>query len=479
MSDRPVLRIRAPGNRAAERRYVFDVVFAEWLGIDHELVFDGGSNVRVALAGDPGESLITFPDVFFAARDEDWLTSRSLPARPLAHVALDPIPSSMWGASQARPADHAPAASIPVLYGVAAPGGPASHATDAGAEFSVDVFGSIFFLLTRYEEAVLRERDIHDRFPSSASSAAAEGFLGRPVVDEYVDVLWMSMSQLWPTLARRPSTFRLQLTHDVDYILASRRRRAVLGDLIVRHDSGLALRRLRAVYDGWGGRFDRDPYDTFGLLMDISERHGLRSVFYFMAGNKIGDVDFRYESSDRAVAGVLGRIHERGHEIGLHASYLSFRSTARIRSEFDALKDACRAVGFDQPTWGIRQHYLRFENPVTWRSQDEAGLDHDSTIGWADQIGFRAGTCREYPVFDLPQRQQLRLRERPLIIMDGALLAYVARDLEDAASRSRAVVDHCRRHGGDAVLLFHNHTVALMRNHRFYGDLVDELIRPT
>lgn len=479
MSDRPVLRIHTPGNRAAERRYVFDVVFTEWLGLDYDLVLDNGSNVRVSLAGDPHGSCITFPDIFFAVSDEDWLTLRSLPGRPLTHVALDPIPSSISGATPGRSADHAPAASLPVLYGVAAPAGLTWHATEAGADFSVDVFGSIFFLLTGYEEAILTERDSHDRFPSAASLAAAEGFLGRPLVDDYVDVLWMSVSQLWPTLARRPSTFRLQLTHDVDYILASQRRRAVLGDLIVRHDSGLALRRLRAVYDAWSGRFDRDPFDTFDLLMDISERHGLRSVFNFMAGNKVGEVDFRYDISDRRVAGVLRRIHERGHEIGLHASYLSFRSAERIRSEFDALKQACRAVGFDQPTWGVRQHYLRFENPLTWRSQDQAGLDHDSTIGWADQIGFRAGTCREYPVFDLLQRQQLRIRERPLIIMDGALFTYVARDMEDAGSRSRAVVDHCRSHGGDAVLLFHNHTLGQMRKRRFYDELVAELIEPT
>jgi peptidoglycan/xylan/chitin deacetylase (PgdA/CDA1 family) len=473
-----VLRIRAPSNRAAERRFVFDVVFAEWLGIDIDVAFDDGSNVRVGLAGDPAGSCITFPDVLFATREEDWLTSRSLPSRPLTHLALEPIISSSSGSNLAGQPKEVPAASIPVLYGVTAPHGAIARATDAGADFSVDVFGSIFFLLTRYEEAVLTDRDEHDRFPSGASVAAAEGFLGRALVDEYLDLLWMSLSRLWPALARRPSRFRLKLTHDVDYLLASTRRRAVLGDLIVRHDPGLAVRRLRAVYDAQSGRFDRDPFDTFDLLMDISERHGLTSVFYFMAGNKVGDVDFRYEISDSKVAAVLRRVHDRGHEIGLHASYLSFRSTEVIRSEFDALKQACQAVGIEQPAWGIRQHYLRFENPLTWRSQDEAGFDHDSTVGWADQIGFRAGTSREYPVFDLVRRQQLRLRERPLIIMDGALLAFVARDLEDAASRSRVVVDHCRRHGGDAVLLFHNHTLGQARHRRFYGDLVGELAGP-
>ncbi len=478
MGDRPVLRICTPGNRAAERRYLFDVVFAEWLGIDYDLEFDDGLNVRVGLVGDLRGSRITFPDVFFAAREEDWLTARSMPRRPLTHVALDPVTSSTSGATPRRPADDSPAVSIPVLYGVTAPSGRAWHATDAGAEFSVDIFGSIFFLLTRYEEAVLPHRDKHERFDSSASLAVAEGFLGRPLVDDYVEVLWTSLSHLWPTLERRPSTLRLRLTHDIDELWAARRRRAVLGDLIVRHDPSLAARRLRAIWDAQIGRFDRDPFGTFDLLMDISERHGLRSVFYFLAGNKVGDVDFRYDLSDRRVGGMLRRIHERGHEVGLHGSYLSFRSAARIRFEFEALKQACRAVGFDQPTWGIRQHYLRFENPLTWRSQDQAGLDHDSTIGWADRIGFRAGTSREYPVFDLLERQQLRLRERPLLIMDVALLIDVAYDLDAAGSRTRALIGQCRRHGGDAVLLFHTETFGQAHHRLFYRDLVDELTRP-
>jgi len=477
VSDRPVLRICTRGNRAAERRYLFDVVFAEWLGIDYDLEFDDGPNVRVGLVGDPQGSRITFPDVLFAAREEDWLTLRSLPRRPLSHLVLDPGESLTSGATPERQADRSPAASIPVLYGVTAPGGRAWYATDAGAEFSVDIFGSIFFLLTRYEEAVLPHRDTNERFDSSASLAVAEGFLGRPLVDDYVEVLWTSLSRLWPTLARRPSSFRLRLTHDTDELWAARRRRAVLGDLIVRHDPSLAARRLRAICDAQIGRFDRDPFDTFDLLMDISERHGLRSAFYFLAGSKVGDVDFRYDISDRRVAGVLRRIHERGHEVGLHGSYLSFRSAASIRFESEALKQACRAVGFDQPSWGIRQHYLRFENPLTWRSQDQAGLDHDSTIGWADQIGFRAGTNREYPVFDLLERQKLRLRERPLLIMDVALLKSVGRDLDDASSRTRALIGQCRRHGGDAVLLFHTETLGQTHHRLFYRDLVDELTR--
>jgi peptidoglycan/xylan/chitin deacetylase (PgdA/CDA1 family) len=209
--------------------------------------------------------------------------------------------------------------------------------------------------------------------------------------------------------------------------------------------------------------------------MDTSERHGLQSTFYFMAGDAANDIDGQYRLSDPPVARLLRQIHDRGHAIGLHTTYGSYRSTERIRGEFDALTAACRAVGFDQPTWGVRQHFLRFENPQTWRSQEAAGLDHDSTLGFADRVGFRAGTCREYPLFDLLDRRALRLRERPLLVMDATFSGYMNIELDAAATRTRAIVDACRRHRGDAVLLFHNSSLSGARQRAHYIELVERL----
>ena len=53
-----------------------------------------------------------------------------------------------------------------------------------------DLLGSAFYILTRTEEYLSPVRDPHDRFPASASHALAHGYLHRPVVDEYVEILW-------------------------------------------------------------------------------------------------------------------------------------------------------------------------------------------------------------------------------------------------------------------------------------------------
>ncbi len=373
-----------------------------------------------------------------------------------------PLPSLVADASQGR-ALRGPGEGVaftkplPILFGTPDENGRFWHRTPDANALTVDIFGSVFYLLTRYEEIVLRGRDPFERFPARSSLASAEGFLDRPIADEYVDLLWLAMLSLWPRLRRRETSFRLRLTHDVDRPWAALGNRtgaiahAVGGDVVRRRDPALAARRIRSFFDARSGRVDRDPFNTFDLLMETSERYDLQSTFYFMAGASDPRFDGSYLMSDPPVRDLLMKINRRGHEVGLHASYETFRSAELMQAEFDALKAACRAVGFDQTMWGVRQHYLRFETPTTWRNQNAAGLAYDSTLGFADANGFRAGTCREYPVFDLLDRRTLELRERPLIFMDAASQAYLAMEFSGAAASVRALVATCRRHHGEAV----------------------------
>lgn len=481
------LLVRTPGTYLEERRYVLGVVFSEWLGLEYALIVDDTRHVTVCVEGDPSGSELLVPDVLFATPAPDWLTQRSMPVRPLAQVTV-PVHRSLGPASGALDA-----VAMPIIYGTPPADGLAWRRTPEGASLSIDVFGSAFYCLTRYEEVINRIGDPHGRFPASASLAAAEGFLRRPLVDEYVGLLWAAMQSLWPTLRRRSDRFRLSLTHDVDQPWAALGQsqaaivHALAGDLVRRRDPVLAARRARAFLDAQVGRVDRDPLNTFDFLMDTSERVGLRSTFYFLTKNsagtsatrlRLGDIDGSYRLSDPQIKELLRRVHVRGHEVGLHASYDSYLSTEQTGRELQSLIEGCHAAGFDQPAWGVRQHYLRFQNPQTWRNHEHAGLSHDSTVGFADDVGFRAGTCREYQAFDLGEHRSLRLRERPLIVMDVTLFEYLALGLNEAAALARTIVASCRRAQGSAVVLYHNSSLAGDRDRAHYRELVEDLVRP-
>ena len=459
------LVVRAPLGRIAERRYVLDLVLTEWLGQSYRLEPGPDARMSITLESDELGRELRLPDILLGTPDDAWLKPESVPAPGLAHV---------------RPAaPGSGSVTLPVLFGAPTPAGVWSTRSADAVDVHVDVIGSAFFLLTRYEELVNDARDDHGRVPAATSIASREGFLDRPILDEYVDLLWDSMASLWPELERPPRAFRLDLSHDVDQPWASvglsplALAHALAGDALRRRDLRLLARRARATVDARTGRLDRDPYATFDFLMRVSEDHGIRSTFYLLAGNQPGEPDFRYRIDDPPVLDLLRSIHDRGHDIGLHASYGSYRSSERMTLELAALRDACRRAGFDQRSWGVRQHYLRFEAPTTWRAHVAAGLAHDASIGYADAVGFRAGTCRDFPVFDAPAGRQLELRERPLIVMDATLLGYNALDLAGAEQRASHVLAAAQRVGGVGTVLYHNSSLATPALRRHYAALVD------
>jgi len=107
-------------------------------------------------------------------------------------------------------------------------------------EINFDILGSACYILTRTEEMTNSTRDEHDRFPAYASHAYQNDYLHRPIVDEYVEILWWCMKQLWPRLERKPRKFRMLLSHDVDVPFAEafsspkRILRSLGGDIVNR-----------------------------------------------------------------------------------------------------------------------------------------------------------------------------------------------------------------------------------------------------
>jgi hypothetical protein len=137
--------------------------------------------------------------------------------------------------------------------------------------------------------------------------------------------------------------------------------------------------------------------------------------------------------------------------------------------------------GLDQPALGGRQHYLRWETPTTARLWDENGLDYDTTLGYADRPGFRCGTCFEYPMFDPVAQQPLRLRQRPLVLMECSVIAqrYLGLGYSDnALVLMLKYRDACQRIGGDFTLLWHNSHFGTAADRRFYQELAGETTSP-
>ena len=395
-------------------------------------------------------------DGLFSISEQLWLKPGSLPITPLKLWELDGTPLGLGTENN----------KLPVIYGEN-PDNPGFFTLSKDKiHLGLDIFGSSFFMLSLYEEVIKADRDSRNRFPYTASLAFRSGFLDRPIVNEYVEILWACLSYLWPGLRRKPHQFKICASHDVDapFLWATAGVTRLMKECIFAvtrsHSPSLLVNNVLEWFKIKAKGEKRDPYNTFDRIMDISEKHNLKSAFYFITGNTAGGLDGDYRMEHPLILELLRNIHRRRHEIGLHLSYNTFEDAVQTKKEFQHLKEVCASQGIEQERWGSRQHFLRWKTPVTFQNVSDAGLDYDTTVSFADTPGFRCGVCYEFPVFNVLTRQKLPLIERPLIVMDctvtGARCIKPGLDVHKAIDTILNYRNQCRRFNGNFTILWHN-----------------------
>jgi hypothetical protein len=301
-------------------------------------------------------------------------------------------------------------------------------------------------MLTRWEEYVNKERDEHDRFPGSASVAFKNGFLHRPVVNEYVEMLWVLLQKLGFKYKRKQRSFELVLTHDVDHLNYPGTCRIILGDMLKRKNLKLAQKHIEYFW-----KFGSNPYDYFDFLMTSSEKLGLKSHFYFMSSDSKLPRDPGFYLKDKRFKSKISEIRKRGHIIGFHPGYYTFNDDDRWRYEKQLLEEAVQ-----QEIVEGRQHYLRMDVTKTLPIWENNNMKIDSTLSFADKEGFRCGTGDIFPVFDFLNRMQLQLKECPLILMDGTLQQHQEYSREQVIDISQNYISVGKKYNTLITLLFHN-----------------------
>jgi hypothetical protein len=325
-----------------------------------------------------------------------------------------------------------------------------------------DLLGLAYWMLCRVEEIGKTDLDQHDRFPGLSSHAYINGYLDRPIVDEWFHILGQVIQRKFRGLKLASNKFSMQVSHDVDrpsrYGFASTKNlvRRIIGDA-VRGNIASAISGPLIRYSYSEALHPLDTFNTFDWLMDQSDLLGLTSSFNFIAGST-SPLDGEYDIGHPSIRRLLRKIHMRGHEIGLHPSYNTFNNANRLRQEAERLVKVCSEEGINQLRWGGRMHYLRWSHPDTLKSLANADIDYDGTLTFPDQAGFRCGTCFEYPAFDPVEGQEIGIRIRPLIVMEGTVLSklYMGADKTQAFEIMKDLKEKCRAVGGTFSLLWHN-----------------------
>jgi hypothetical protein len=245
------------------------------------------------------------------------------------------------------------------------------------------------------------------------------------------------------------------LTHDVDVISARQSSlrsvffAAVSCCLQLRFREGGAI--LLAKF-----RLANDPWNLFNRWMEIETSMDARSTFFFVPfKNNAGRMSHPYRAVQYELdQPFIDMLIAGGWEAGVHG----------IDNWIDADKGTKELYAISKKNAGNRTHWLLF-NQNSWYLLDRAGYSYDSTFGYNDDIGFRAGTLQVYQ----PQGVS-NILEIPMHIQDIALFGKQCWAPSDkgwvktrclnlsepvAIERCNRIFDYAKKYGGVVTILWH------------------------
>lgn len=253
-----------------------------------------------------------------------------------------------------------------------------------------DPFARIFYLVSRYEEYTPAPSvfDPHNRFPAAASLAKKMNFLRQPIVNQYVSVLKKRLISYYPNLKTTEPAYQFQPTFDIDQAWQVRHKG------IVRNLGGGLRELLKGDFQKLKNRLDilrgvkSDPFFTFPYIFELHKNS--TPVFFWLLGN-YARFDKNTPTQNIDFQRLIKQVAEK-YAVGLHPSYASNDSIEVLNLEKKRLENILQATH----TFKSRQHFLKLRFPETYRRLLEVGIQEDWSMGYADDIGFRAGIATPF-----------------------------------------------------------------------------------
>ena len=313
-----------------------------------------------------------------------------------------------------------------------------------------DFVSLLIFVLNRVEEYGYKSYELHDRFELNDSILRFENIFNRPIIDEWILIFSRILQLNGFKTIRKKFTFRV--SHDVDNISRYRSVPFFRLFLTVIYDLFRKPGKVFSYFINSKLFIANEPINTFDWIMDVSEKFGKKSSFYFITNNTSFRYDYRYKYTLFVIT-LIRKIYNRGHNIGIHYSYSSSTKN-QIVTEWNKLRVLAEKLRIN--LYGGRMHYLRLKFPETLIQLEKTEQVYDETLTFHESGGFRCGTCFSFIPFNFLTMKQFDIIVKPLILMEASALYYAKLDYIHAKKHIFYLADQCYKVGGEFSLLWHN-----------------------
>ena len=337
------------------------------------------------------------------------------------------------------------------------------------SSFPFDPFAASFYLTTRYEEYLPYRKDKYDRFDASESIAYALGFLKKPVVNIWANKIATIISEKYPSFKFPQRKYKFLPTIDVDSAWAYKQKGIIrTAAAYLKSLSELNFKDITYRTKVIAG-FAKDPFDTFYFQFKLQKKYNLNPIYFILFAD-YAQYDKNIHVFNRKFHSLIKSIDDYA-EVGIHPSFKSNSEPKRLFTEISRLSSV-----LNREVTKSRQHFLKLSFPSTFRNLIEADIKEDYSLGYASEIGFRAGISDPFNFYDLDLEVETHLKLFPFAYMDSTLRDYNRVSAFDALSHIKPLIDEVKAVNGTFISLWHNESLGDQKRWVGWSKVYEEMI---
>lgn len=316
----------------------------------------------------------------------------------------------------------------------------------------VDPFASIFYVLTRMEEYNTLKIDGFGRFVATNSILFQFGWLEQTICDRWsVDIIDFLKERASYQLTILKETINLIPTFDIDNSYAYKNKGLLRSSFSNIKDFFLGRSKRLIERQSVQTGIAKDPYDTYDKILSLKDKNVDYKMFWLLGDLAKYDRNISHRSKKHRK--LIKRLASTC-DIGIHPSVKSTSYEFYLHNEIERLESI-----LNKRVHISRQHYLVLKFPSTYQTLIGQEITDDYTMGFADLVGFRAGTARPFKWFDLTKNKITDLTIHPFAFMDGTLNEYMKLTPDEAKSKIKSLYQEVSEFGGDFSFIWHNETI--------------------
>ena len=323
--------------------------------------------------------------------------------------------------------------------------------TSDRSDLPFDIFAASFYLISRYEEYLPHVKDDYGRFTSIESLAYKHKFLDQPVVDIWANELKKLINVKFPDFKFPEKKYKTDIVIDVPQAFKYKQ----LG--LLRTFGGTVKDifkfRFKSIYERYLVLFGfrRDPYDTFNWVIANQKKSSFKYNIFFLIGS-YSTYDKNVNTNKKKFVSLIKSMADYSR-VGLKVSYFGVSDLSVLKIEKKKIENI---LNVDLKM--SRNSYSKMNLPETYRYLLELEIYHDYTMGYIDQLGFRAGTCTPFKYYDLDFEKATPLTIHPYHCLDYALLKYKSQ--LDKTQHIEELINRIKDVNGTFTAVFHNYTLS-------------------